>query len=281
MGSLLRLANFDLKDAGLLSSGRSPSNAPALIRLAFDRLTLAVIATECGWPQPSGTVNLGVIPDANPAKALLTKAEKLQPALQSFPAVGKDGNAAPAPSREIIRAAILATSAVLKDLTGLYEVDLFGEAPAGRASPIRPPPVVPAPPPPPPKMRLSTLRKAAPDTISALTKPIVDQPPSKERKTERPPVVVKSAELTLAPTQPTATREVAGRSPIELTIASTGTTSTVFWALMDAWQVEDMQALALIGHPGGLTKKGTRPRFKLVGDEVTMVRGLRVGPKSF
>ena len=36
---------------------------------------------------------------------------------------------------------------------------------------------------------------------------------------------------------------------------------------MDRWEVADTDALRLVGHPGGLTKKGTRPRFKLDGDE--------------
>lgn len=36
---------------------------------------------------------------------------------------------------------------------------------------------------------------------------------------------------------------------------------------MDSWSVDDLEALAVIGHAGGLTKKGTRPRFRLVGQE--------------
>jgi hypothetical protein len=36
---------------------------------------------------------------------------------------------------------------------------------------------------------------------------------------------------------------------------------------MDRWKVSDLEALALVGHPGGLTKKGTRPRFRLTGEE--------------
>ena len=30
-----------------------------------------------------------------------------------------------------------------------------------------------------------------------------------------------------------------------------------FWTLMDRWRIDDLQALALIGHEGGLTKKLT------------------------
>jgi hypothetical protein len=44
---------------------------------------------------------------------------------------------------------------------------------------------------------------------------------------------------------------------------------------MDRWSIPDIPALELIGHLGGLTKKGTRPRFRLVGEEVDMLRGLQ------
>ena len=44
---------------------------------------------------------------------------------------------------------------------------------------------------------------------------------------------------------------------------------------MDRWEVADTEALRLVGHSGGLTKKGTRPRFKLDGDEVEAFLGLQ------
>jgi hypothetical protein len=276
VATLLRLANSDLKDAGLLSSGRSPANAPALVQLAFDRLTLAVMATERGWPLPSAAADLRVVPDANPLKATLTKIAKMQPALQPFPAVGQDGNPAPVSVREVIRAAILATSTLLKDLAGQFEVDLLGEGAAERASPVRPEPVLSPPPPSPPsKTAHPARRKAAPELVLAATKPRVDAPRAEPRKAERPAIVTSSPEPTPPPTQRTESHEIEGRSPIELTTSSNSTASTAFWALMDEWHVEDIEALALIGHPGGLTKKGTRPRFKLVGAEVAMFRGLK------
>ena len=46
--------------------------------------------------------------------------------------------------------------------------------------------------------------------------------------------------------------------------------SAAFWSLMARWKVPDLAALALIGHPGGLTKKGTRPRFRVAGEEATL-----------
>jgi len=51
--------------------------------------------------------------------------------------------------------------------------------------------------------------------------------------------------------------------------------STVFWALMDRWQIGDENALALIGHAGGLTRKGTRPRFRLQDEEAARYASLR------
>ena len=44
--------------------------------------------------------------------------------------------------------------------------------------------------------------------------------------------------------------------------------SAAFWSLIDRWGVADADALALLGHAGGLTRRGTRPRFRLVGDEI-------------
>ena len=51
--------------------------------------------------------------------------------------------------------------------------------------------------------------------------------------------------------------------------------STAFWTLMDRWRVADLDALALLGHAGGLTGKGTRPRFRLQGEEPARYAALR------
>jgi hypothetical protein len=51
--------------------------------------------------------------------------------------------------------------------------------------------------------------------------------------------------------------------------------STEFWSLMDRWRVEDLAALDLIGHSGGLSKKGTRPRFRLPGEKAPLFHLLR------
>lgn len=56
---------------------------------------------------------------------------------------------------------------------------------------------------------------------------------------------------------------------------SPGVPSTQFWALIDRWAVADLDALTLIGHQGGLTRKGTRPRFRLDGEEAARFSLLR------
>ncbi|HEX3349111.1 MAG TPA: hypothetical protein VHS58_13525 [Acetobacteraceae bacterium] len=51
-------------------------------------------------------------------------------------------------------------------------------------------------------------------------------------------------------------------------------TGAAFWALMDRWGVADTDALRLIGGPP-LTAKGTRPRFRLTGGQVSVFQQLR------
>jgi hypothetical protein len=57
-------------------------------------------------------------------------------------------------------------------------------------------------------------------------------------------------------------------------------TSSAFWTLLDRWQVPDEPALELLGHAGGLTRKGTRPRFKLAPAEaeaLQLLQGIDAG----
>ncbi len=72
------------------------------------------------------------------------------------------------------------------------------------------------------------------------------------------------------PTALAASPQGAGRAA-----AADSVPSTAFWALMDHWRVTDLVALALIGHGGGLTRKGTRPRFRLSGGEPARYAALR------
>ena len=52
-------------------------------------------------------------------------------------------------------------------------------------------------------------------------------------------------------------------------------TTKAFWPLIDKWQVADEKALRLLGHEGGLTSTGKRPRFTLTVDQARRVPYLR------
>ncbi len=52
-------------------------------------------------------------------------------------------------------------------------------------------------------------------------------------------------------------------------------TSAAFWALIDRWEIGDADALALIRQESGLTRKGTRGRFRLVGEPAARYAALR------
>ena len=127
-----------------------------------------------------------------------------------------------------------------------------------------------------------------PSKAAASAKQAARLPPSPPRKTTAEaesgappvrrvttPVVLKFPVRPVETTSPADPHEVRGRTPIEPRPRPATTASTVFWSLVDRWNVADAAALELIGHPGGLTKKGTRPRFRLQGDEVDMLAGLQ------
>jgi hypothetical protein len=61
---------------------------------------------------------------------------------------------------------------------------------------------------------------------------------------------------------------VSGAEPSKLT-------TKAFWPLIDKWQIADEKALRLLGHEGGLTSTGKRPRFTLTVDEARRVPYLR------
>jgi hypothetical protein len=44
---------------------------------------------------------------------------------------------------------------------------------------------------------------------------------------------------------------------------------------VERWKVPDPEALKLIGHQGGMTKNGTRPRFRVTGQEAEIFGYLR------
>lgn len=52
-------------------------------------------------------------------------------------------------------------------------------------------------------------------------------------------------------------------------------TTKSFWPLIDRWGVPDELALQLLGHRGGLTRTGARPRFTLNSEEAGRLGYLR------
>ena len=281
VASLLRLADSDLKDAELLSSGRHPDNAPALLQLASERLVHAVLATELGWPLASPAAGISLVPAENPLREamanLVTASAQCRP-----PAVADDGSLPPPLDAKELRTKILAARAVLKTLAGTFEVDLFGAGPAGRVSPTRPV-IVPQPQPDEPAAKSAPKPEPERPTPS-----VVPLPPERQRAAPRatPAASPKSDEDALArstrlsvprstPAPVPEPHAVEGRAPIEVKQGSASVASTPFWTLMDSWNIPDQAALDLIGHPGGLTKKGTRPRFKLVSEEAALLRSFQ------
>ena len=241
MATLLRLADTDLRDAAVLEAGRDPGNAPALAGQAVTRLADAIVATEVGWDGRPAGGKLDLIPGQNPLKRSLAAVGKRLPQIApSMPLLNGEGP--PPPDRAALRDDIRAARALMKEAAAIFEVDLSGTGPAGSIVPVRPPP--------PPNPR--TPQRAAP--------PVQKQSPAP------------------APKQPAPTaaepHEVEGRSPIMPHAHAGSVASTAFWSLMDRWQVPDTEALTLIGYEGGLTKKGTRPRFKLADDAVETLQGL-------
>ena len=310
MATLLRLADADLRDAALLEAGRDPGNAPVLAGQAVTRMVHAVVATEVGWPLGAGDGDLDGIPDLNPLKRQFASLQQRLPSTTP-PMPLRDGQAPPAPDHEKPpRTLPRSPDAVGRSLAERFQVDLRGNGPAGRVVPVRPEPS-PAPRPPPmpkppgrnipkfskptqdvtserlprpqkpsvPKLREGTI--AAPSAIRGVgpkpSRTFAATPFAPAPKADRVPAPVTVAKQ---PQQTEALHAaephvVGGPSAIQPRARPGGVSSTVFWSLMDRWEVSVTDALRLVGHAGGLTKKGTRPRFKLDGDEIEAFLGLQ------
>ncbi len=310
MATLLRLADADLRDAALLEAGRDPGNAPVLAGQAVTRMVHAVVATEVGWPVGAGDGDLDGVPDLNPLKRQLASLQQRLPSTTP-PMPLRDGQAPPAPDHERLREHLLAARTLLKDLAERFQVDLRADGPAGRVVPLRPEPRPPPRPSPVPKPPERTMPKSStpnqdvtseslhrpqkpsvsklPEGTIATPSPIqvvvlkpsrtfVATPPAPAPKADRVPAPVSRGEAAAAgrgsPARLSRTRSE-GPSTMQPGARPGGVSSTVFWSLMDRWEVADADALRLVGHPGGLTKKGTRPRFKLGGDEIAAFLGLQ------
>ena len=239
VAGLLRLAAAAGRDAQVLASADGLSNAARLAAQAAAWAVQAVAVSEQGWPLEGG---LNDIPPENPLRPDLVALSRACPPPSA--AIRPNGLPAAEPDGEQLRRGLDRLGGVLADLGERFGVALAGDSPARTPAPIRPAPK-PEPPPPPP-------RKPAPPPPARI---VVGGKP-----TPRPP----------PPTEP-----VPPSAPISPHARSGPVASTPFWSLMDQWGVSDSDALALLGHPGGLTKKGTRPRFRLEGAEAERFAALR------
>jgi hypothetical protein len=265
VANLLRLASWNVKDAELLSAGRNPENAPFLMQWAVHRVVEAVVATEHGWPMSAEPIHLGHIPDENPLKLALARVANLAQPPKPL-ALLPDGDIPREFDREAFRRDVAAVRSLLQDLAKRFSVDLLGNEPAEQAAPVRPE-AAPQPDPPKARQKPQAVAKtpASPESQSRVS-------PATPPKEEIPRPSISVPDTRAARRIETEPHEVDGRSPIDVAPSRAGLTSAAFWTLMDRWNVPDFAALELIGHPGGLSKKGTRPRFKLAGEEAEMVK---------
>ena len=265
VANLLRLASWNVKDAELLSAGRNPENAPFLMQWAVRRVVDAVVATEHGWPMSAEPSHLGQIPDENPIKLALARVAKLAQPPRPL-ALLPDGNIPQEFDREAFRRDVAAVRNLLQASSERFGVDLLGNGPAEQAAPMR----TEAAPKPRPPMARAKPQAVAETVTTPMTQPRASPTRPQKDDIRRPSISVPDTRARRGTEiEP---HEVDGRSPIDVAPARTGLTSTAFWTLMDRWEVPDLAALQLIGHPGGLSKKGTRPRFKMAGEEAEMMK---------
>ncbi len=235
MAGLLRRAEQDRRDgAGLLD----PGSARVLFGLAACRVIQAVQVSEGGMAALRQAPDAADVPAENPLRAGLLAVQALVEAAPDAP--GADGRFAERAAVSPADAAALRR--VIEQALAGFEVTFKGDAPAGRALPLRPGPE----PKPGPTAGAELGAKAAAtmDGAAFAARPSAFQAPG-------------TGGLMIAP----AASGPVGAAP--------------FWSLMDRWGVGDLEALQLIGHAGGLTKKGTRPRFRLAGAEAGRFRLLQ------
>jgi hypothetical protein len=246
IANLLRLAEADLRDAAALAKRQGMRNAGLLQHSAACRIIDAVLASEPDRGEPEPGCESRRIPQANPMRLRLHALEaRARPPAALLP----NGLLSAPPEAGELASCQEEARALLREIGRHFAVDFRSEDLAGSAVPIRP---APPPPPPPPKAAAPTRRAARPDT----------RPTGRGAQPEPGPAPSSAA----AP--PDAASGGAAHPPRLLS-------STVFWSLVDRWALTDLDALRLLGHPGGLTKKGTRPRFRLAGAEAEMAMLLR------
>lgn len=259
IANLLRLASSDLKDAELLATGRHPENAPLLVHIASGRILQAVIASEEGWPLRDERCDLSRVPDENPIKLALARIAKSRSAPHPL-ALLSDGTIPKGFDRKAFSLDVAALRKLLQDLAGIFALDLLGDGPAGKAMPIRPAEAKP------PQPMHKPQEVPAPATHAKHRTRLPDRPD------KRPPIVIPDRRP--SPPALAGPRKVEPKSKLDISTSVKNITSAAFWALMDDWSVPALTALDLIGHDGGLSKTGKRPRFKLTGSERQMARFL-------
>jgi hypothetical protein len=235
IANLLRLAEADLRDAAVLAKREGMRNAGLLQHSAACRIIDAVLASE---PERDGSEpgsGNRRIPQANPMRLRL---QALEARARPPAALLPNGLLSAPPEADELASCQAEARALLREIGNHFAVDFRGEDPAGSAAPMRP-----APPPPPPKA--ATLARRATNPAAR---------PARRGGEAAPPPDPASGGIAHPP------------KPLS---------STVFWSLVDRWSVTDLDALRLLGHAGGLTKNGTRPRFRLAGAEAEMAMLLR------
>jgi hypothetical protein len=224
----------------------------------------AIIATEQGWPVDPLAIEVRKIPNENPTKLSLARVSKLARRPNAV-ALLPNGSVPKTFDDEAFRSSAVAVREILLELAGRFDVDLLGDRPAKQAKAIR---LVPKATPPVVNEKPRELAKSVRSEIQKQPKPVQSKLLPNQ---SRGPIPISD---TGARPSAAASREERRRSPILVSPARPSVTSAAFWKLMDRWDVPDLDALALIGHRGGLSKKGTRPRFKLNGEEGERVKSL-------
>ena len=255
IGNLLRLADACIRDGRLLLRGNRSSNVAMLIGVAVTHMVKAVVISERGWMIPCANVGAESLDDENPVKAdLVALAALIHQEAPLLP----DGKLREILDGAALRGCIDQGEAILNAIIVHFDVDLAGQDPAGHAEPMRPEPVAPA-----------------ASTSTSTSTPVADGP------SRRKDLSAREGGVPGKPYRPMSNQEAASDTPAAPQVVrapakppsrpSSGVSSVSFWSLMDRWGVADLDALVLLGHTGGLTRKGTRPRFKLNDAETNML----------
>lgn len=259
IANLLRLADAGLRDARVLMKNGSLRNAAMSASSAVSYMAAATVTPERGLPADPSEAEPGELDESNPVR---TRIEELAGAFYQDRGLLPDGRLPKAPDYLALRDHTERAVALLDYLSKHFEVDLGSEEPAGTASPVRP----------------TLLPKLSAPPASQADVPLATPAPHKPTRQRRPDERASNQANRIPKPKrgkvPTAAASSPSRAPVAPSSASQ-IPSTVFWSLMDHWGVADLDALALLGHAGGLTQKGTRPRFKLSEAENEMMAQLQ------